>query len=112
MGKKLGVNPKAAEARQKKHSAKSQAAVEAERHAQDAYWNMHDNPKMKRDKKKEEEVRLIGRTVLALRTDFSFAATNQKANSNESSRPNMVRLACRALDGRQMGRVPRRRDTA
>lgn len=52
----MGINEKAADARQKKQDAKSQAAATAKMKEDDDYWSAHANPKGKKDMKREEEV--------------------------------------------------------
>ena len=55
MGKKMGTNDKAAEARAKKQDAKSSAASAEAKAAEDAKWAAHENPRGKKDAKREEE---------------------------------------------------------
>jgi hypothetical protein len=55
MGKKMGVNSKAEEARAKKSDAKASAASAKEKETEDAYWAAQQNPKGKKDAKREDE---------------------------------------------------------
>lgn len=59
MGKKMGVNAKAAEARQQKEEKKVAQKVAATKKAENDYWDEYANPKAKRDKKKEEQVCVV-----------------------------------------------------
>jgi len=54
MGKKMGINEKAAEARAKKNDAKASAASKKEKAAEDEYWNALQTPKGKKDAKRED----------------------------------------------------------
>ena len=58
MGKKMGMNEKVVEARQKKQDAKSSAVATKSKQEEDEYWSSHANPKGKKDAKREDEVRL------------------------------------------------------
>ena len=55
MGKKMGVNEKAVEARAKKNDQKASASAAKEKDEEEAYWAAHQNPKGKKDAKREEE---------------------------------------------------------
>jgi fatty acid-binding protein DegV len=56
MGKKMGVNEKVEAARDKKQAAKSAVKEKEEKSKEEAYWSAHDNPKGKKDVKREEAV--------------------------------------------------------
>lgn len=56
MGKKqLGINPKVAEARQKKQQSQDAKKAQASQQKEDDYWAQHANPVAKRDMKKQAE---------------------------------------------------------
>ncbi|PRW61227.1 coiled-coil domain-containing 124 [Chlorella sorokiniana] len=59
MGKmaKAGVNEKVQDARDRKAGAKKAAADAAAKAKDDAYWDVHANPKAKRDQKREDQER-------------------------------------------------------
>ncbi|XP_312989.5 coiled-coil domain-containing protein 124 [Anopheles gambiae] len=57
MPKKMGINPKAAEARERKAEAKKSANEKAAKAAEDAYWADDDKQLAKKKKQKEEEER-------------------------------------------------------
>lgn len=52
-----GVNEKVVEARERKQQAKAEARGKEAKAKEDAYWAAHENPRGKKDVKKEQEVR-------------------------------------------------------
>lgn len=58
--KAWGTNEKVEAARDRKNASKATSAAAQKQSQEDEYWKQHDNPKGKKDVKKEEQVRMRG----------------------------------------------------
>lgn len=88
--KSLGTSEKVEEARERKSSAKKSAAAAAEREKEDTYWSQYDNPKGKKDAKREEAERkreeAAAKKAEVRRLEMEEAAALQ-AGKSKAARP-------------------------